>query len=809
MDTPGGDWKSLKTVALLGTYLPRRCGIATFTSDLAEALQEAAPSLNVRTVAMDDRPEGYRYPPRVWFELNQNRLGEYRLAADFLNLSHVDVLCVQHEYGIFGGSAGSHLFEMLRRMRMPVVTTMHTVLRDPEPAYMRATKELAELSDRLVVLSHRAGDFLRDVYDVPDEKIAFIPHGIPDVPFVDPAFYKDLFGVEGKRVILTFGLLGPSKGVENMIDALPHVVKKHPDVVYIVLGATHPHVKAHEGEGYRMSLQRRAADLGVGEQVMFHNRFVELRELCEFLGAADIYVTPYHNEAQAVSGTLAYALGAGKATISTPYWYAQEMLADERGRLVPFKDTKALADQVIHVLDNEVERHAMRKRAYNYTRSMVWPNVADDYLKLFVKVRQERQRAPRPLFLSRAFKDKEPELTELNLDHLRALTDDTGILQHAKANIPDRAFGYSTIDNAKALIAALIAQDYAHDQREANLLREIGIYLGFLQHAFDRDNKRFHAVMSYDRRWQPSESNYIDDLAYGQAIWALGTAVARASVRGHMALAVNLFQEAMPHVPNLTSTRAWAYSLIGIGAYLRRFSGDSEARRLREKMAERLFQQFKTNASDDWPWFEDKFTRASARFCQALLLSGQWMFRNDIIETALRSLNWLYEHQVTEDGYFQPIGSRGGWVRGQAKARFDQKPIEALAMIDACIEAYHVTSDTQWVDRAYTCLTWFLGENDLRQPLYDYATGGCCDGLHPQGVNENQGAESTLAWLLSLLTLYDHTHETTVVTKPGETNEGDDAPPAKFNASRGPTSLLEKRDIAEHVADQVEEQVGN
>ena len=756
MDDSPGKWKSLKTVALIGTYLPRRCGIATFTSDLAEALAEAAPKINCRAVAMDDRPEGYRYPPRVWFEINQSRLGEYRMAADFLNLSHVDVVSVQHEYGIFGGPDGVHLFELLRRLRMPVVTTMHTVLRDPTPGQHKATLDLAEVSDRLVVMSHRSQQFLTEIYNVPQDKIHFIPHGIPNVPFVDPAFYKDLFGVEGKKVILTFGLLGPGKGIENMIEAMPKVIEANPDAVYIVLGATHPHVKDTMGEGYRMSLQRRAAELGVGDYVIFHNRFVELNELCEFLGSADVYVTPYVNEAQNVSGTLAYALGAGKATVSTPYWYAEEMLGDGRGRLVPFKDIDALAAAVNDLFDHEVQRHAMRKRAYTHTRCMVWSQVAQNYLDLFANIRAERQSSPRPLYKDRAFKDKEPELTDLKLDHLRTITDDTGILQHAKSNVPERGHGYCVDDNARALIAVLMAQDYAHDDRSAELTRLTSTYLGFIEHAFSSERGRFRNFMSYDRQWLEKIGS---EDSHGRSLWALGVAVARAPSRGHLTLAVSLFQRALPACTAFTHPRAWAYSLIGIHQYLRRFSGDAHARRVRDELACRLYERFEQEVADDWVWFDDILTYGNARLPQALLLSGQWMFDNKIIEMGLRVLNWLYEVQTAEDGHFAPVGCVGWYPRGEEKARFDQQPLEACGMIDACIEAYHVTGEPVWIDRAYRCLGWFLGDNDLHTSLYDFATGGCCDGLHSQGVNENQGAESTLSWLMSLLALYDHAHE--------------------------------------------------
>ncbi|MEE9212019.1 MAG: glycosyltransferase family 4 protein, partial [Phycisphaeraceae bacterium] len=748
-------WDSLQTVALLGDYLPRRCGIATFTTDLAEALAAADPSTQVWAVAMNDRPEGYRYPPRVWFEVNQKRLGEYRLAADFLNMSKADVVCVQHEYGIFGGPDGKHVLELLRRLRMPVVTTLHTVLNKPTDSQREVLMKIAESSDRLVVLADRAVQFLRDIYKVPENKIVMIPHGIPDVPFVDPNFYKDHFDVEGKKVILTFGLLSPSKGIENMIDAMPKIVAKHPDVVYIVLGATHPGVLAEQGEDYRTGLIRRAQDRGVADHLIFHNKFVELDELCEFLGAADVYVTPYHNETQIVSGTLAYALGSGKATVSTPYWYAQEMLAKGRGRIVPFKDPDALAAAIIELFDNEVERHAMRKRAYNFTRKMRWQEVACRYLDLFSQSRDQRQRVPKPIFAERKLRDKQPDLAEIKLDHLRKLTDDVSIFQHARYTVPWRHHGYCTDDNARGLIVAVMAQD--HVRVDAGLDSLASRYLSFLDHALNEEAGRFRNFMGYDRRWLEDVGS---EDSHGRAMWALGVAVARCQARGQMSLAMNLFHRALPAAEKFQWPHAWAYALIGIHEYLRQFGGDSQVRRVREHLAHRLFERFQQNARDDWPWPTNTVTYANARLPHALLLSGRWMFRNEMIEKALWVLEWLVHIQTSPEGHFAPVGCNGWFPRGGAMARFDQQPIEATSMIEACLEAHHVTNDRKWLDHAYRCLNWFLGDNDLRTPLYDHTTGGCHDGLHPQGVNENQGAESTLCWLLALLALYDHNLET-------------------------------------------------
>ncbi len=749
------EFPNIQTVAMMGTYLPRRCGIATFSGDLAEAMSQAAPQITFRNVAMDDRPEGYRYPPRVWFEINESRRGEYRLAADFLNISSVDVVNVQHEYGIFGGPDGAHLLDCLQRLRIPVVTTMHTVLRQPSEGQRQVTARLAEVSDRLVVLSRRGVEFLRDIYGVDEQKIAFIPHGIPDLPFVDPSFYKDQFGVEGKKVILTFGLLSPNKGIEHMIDALPAVVERHPDAVYIVLGATHPHIRGHSGENYRTSLQRRTEQRGVADHVIFHNRFVEIDELCEFLGAADIYVTPYLSEAQIVSGTLAYAMGAGNAIISTPYWYAQEVLDEDRGVLVPFEDPEAMAGAINHLIEHEVERHAMRKRAYQFSRDMVWPRVARSYLELFATVIEQRRHQPHRAAVSPPrVRPASIDVEDVNLDHLRRMTDDCGVLRHAQCSVPRRASGYSVDDNARALLAMLQAQNFITGMTRE--LRELTArYISFLEHALEPESGRFRGVMSYDRRWQDEPGS---EDSHARALWSLGETVARCQDTGMRRLAVKLFHGGLGAVRQFTSVRSWAFSVIGIHAYLRRFSGDSGARRLRERLAVQLFEQFRHNGSDDWPWPEQTLSYANARLPHALLLSGRWMFNNEMIEHALRSLDWLYNEQIGEGGHFSPIGCHGWYPRGGQRARFDQQPIEAQAMIDACLEAHKVTEDATWLDRAHRCFNWFLGDNDLGVPLVDLTTGGCHDGLHAHGVNENQGAEATLAWLLSLLAMLEEAH---------------------------------------------------
>jgi len=741
--------ESPDTLALIGNHLPRSCGIATFTTDLLGALSVEAPETDCWAVVINDIPEGYSYPPQVRFEMNYKNLADYRLAAAFLNMNQVDAVCVQHELGIFGGKHGGYILELLHNLRMPVITTMHTVLREPEPEQKVILEEIGSISDRLVVMSRKAEEILKETYNIPEEKIVLIHHGIPDVPFVDPNYYKDQFGVEGRKVILTFGLLSPGKGIEHMIDALPAIVAKYPETAYVVLGATHPNVKREEGESYRLSLQLRAKDQGVENNIIFHNRFVSLKELCEFLGAADIYVTPYVNREQIVSGTLAYALGAGKAVISTPYWYAEEMLSDGRGRIVPFRDSNAMAAQVIDLFENEVECHAIRKRAYTFCRDMIWKEVARRYLEVFIEVQNERQQRPGAAFRAKTLEATPPELPEPNLKHLNLLTDDVGILQHAKFVVPDRSHGYCTDDNARALIFVMMAQGLLPDDNE---LMELSCrYLGFLHHAFNEANGRFRNFMGYDRRWLEEEGS---EDCHGRAIWGLGVAVALSKPESFVEVAMSLFERALPATIHFESPKTLAFTLIGIHAYLRRFSGDSEVKRVREALAHRLFEMYQSNAADDWPWIADTMTYANGKIPHALLMSGRWLYQEDMIEAGLRSLEWLVRIQTDPKGHFVPIGNHGWFPRNGERARFDQQPIEAQNMIEACVEAYKITRDEKWIVEARRCFDWFLGRNDLNVPLYDYRTGGCCDGLTPDGANQNQGAESTLAWLFSLLNVY-------------------------------------------------------
>ncbi|GAB4256235.1 MAG: glycosyltransferase family 4 protein [Deferrisomatales bacterium] len=753
-----------RSVAVVGTYVPRQCGIATFSADLTRAMNDVAPSTSLQVIALNDRPEGYDYPDEVAFEIRQNVLNDYRLAGDYLNVNRVDAVVLQHEYGIFGGKDGSHVLPFLTHLRMPVVTTLHTVLKNPSPSQKAVLRQLADLSDRLVVMSETGRRFLEEVYRVPTEKIRVVPHGIPDLPFVDPNYYKDQFGVEGRKVLLTFGLLSPNKGIEYGIRALPRIVERHPDVAYIVLGATHPHVKRDSGETYRLGLQQLARDLGVENHVVFQDRYVSLQELCEFLGAADVYLTPYLNEDQIVSGTLAYALGAGKAVVSTPYWHAAEMLADGRGVLVPFRDAEAIAERVCALLDDEVERHAMRKRAYAYSRDAVWGQVGRAYLEVVAEAVQERQRRPSRPFRTPTAERRVAALPDLSLDHLARLTDDVGLLQHACYLVPDRAHGYCTDDNARALIVATLARPHVEDPGEVEPLALR--YLAFLKHAFDERTGAFRNFMGYDRRWLPEEDGGDH---HGRALWALGVAAGGWEEECFRALASQLLHQALPLAEECTDLRGVAYALLGLDAYLQCYGGDTAARRARHTLAERLYAAFGT-ATLGWLWPEEALTYANARLPQALLLSGRGMGREDMVQKGLSVLEWLMELQTVE-GRFVPVGNRGWYRRGGERARFDQQPIEADATLGACAAAYEVTGDREWLDHGLRAFRWFLGENDLGVLLYDDRSGGCRDGLTPTGPNENQGAESTLAWLSALIQV----HSLVAAGELGWTREGPDA----------------------------------
>jgi glycosyltransferase involved in cell wall biosynthesis len=734
-------------IAFLGGFLPRLCGIATFTSDLCEAVASAAPDAQCYVGAVNDRVDTYEYPSRVRFELDEKDLDSYRRAADFLNLDNADVLCVQHEFGIYGGPAGSHLLALLKEVRMPVVTTLHTILREPSPSQRTVMDELVQRSDRLVVMARKGAEILRETYGVPDAKVDIIPHGIPDMPYVDSSYYKAQFGVEGRRVLFTFGLLGPGKGIEYAIEALPEIVKRHPNVVYLVLGATHPHLVAREGESYRLGLERLAEDRGVKDHVIFYNRFVSLVELKEFIGATDIYLTPYLNEAQITSGTLAYVFGAGKGVVSTPFWHARELLADGRGILVPFRDSHAIADGVCTFLDDSVLLQQTREKAYLIGREMIWPAVAGRYIESFQHAGTDRKVLPSTAFAEWTLANRPYDLPPLRLDHIVRMSDGTGIFQHASFNVPNYSEGYCTDDNARAFILCNLLGELSGRPPLENLDRLATIYLAFLSAALNHETNRFRNFMSHGRQWL-EESGSED--SHTRALWALGTGAGRSHNEGHQKLSLQLFESGLSVVESFSSPRAWAFALLGIHEYQRRFPGNPAMTAMCESLTGRLVRLWKASSTDDWHWFEPVATYENARLCQALILSGRWMPNPEAFEIGLESLRCLVSLQKTQAGHFRPIGSNGFYEKGGARADFDQQPVEAQAMVSACLEAFRATQDRSWSREARRAFEWFLGRNDLGLPLYDSSSGGCGDGLHADRVNENQGAESTLAFHLAL-----------------------------------------------------------
>jgi glycosyltransferase involved in cell wall biosynthesis len=732
-------------VAFLGNHLPRECGIATFTTDLTSAMAKEYPKLDCFVLAMNDTVPPRAYPPRVRFELGADDPQAYLRAADFLNVNNVDLLSLQHEYGIFGGKAGGHLLTTLRELRMPIVTTLHTILSEPNEHQRAVMQEITALSERLVVMSEDGAELLRRVHGVSDAKIDFIPHGIPDLPPAGAS--KDRLGLKGRSVILTFGLISRDKGIEYVIQALPEIARRFPNAVYLVLGATHPHVREHDGESYRLSLEILANELRVDENVIFHNRFVSDEELTEFLAAADICVTPYLQPDQITSGALAYAVGAGKAVISTPYRYATELLAGGKGLLVPMRDPKALATAIMGLLGSDTKRVALGKKAGAGGAKMRWPAVAERYMESFAEARSAHAERKRVTFVAKTLAARPAGLPDMNVAQLRLLTDDTGILQHARYSVPRYEDGYCLDDNARALMATTLMEEEGAPGVAA--IRGLSArYLAFVSHAFDEKAGRFRNFMSYSRAW--TESLGSED-SHGRALWALGTAVGRSHSPGTATLAADLFHGALGAAMPMTSPRAWSYTLLGMDEYLKAFAGDRGVERQRTELAKRLLALHQRSSGPGWPWFEERVTYCNARMPQALIVSGARMANKKMITAGLASLEWLVSIQRNREGNFAPIGSNGFFQRGATPAGFDQQPVEASTIVSACFDAYRVSGDAAWNEHARVAFNWFLGQNDLHTPLYDAATGGCRDGLHHDRANENQGAESTVSFLLTLL----------------------------------------------------------
>ena len=736
--------KHLRHIAFLGNHSPRQCGIATFTHDLQAAVAASRPDLRTSVVAMTAPGQRHDYPTCVNYEIRENVIEDYSRSAVSLAASEIDLLCLQHEYGIFGGEAGRYVLEFLDHLTVPVVTTLHTVLAHPMPAQRRVLERVIDRSTKLIVMAERARGILHSVHGVPDSKIDVIPHGIHDVPISTPDHGKAALGFVGKRVILTFGLLSPNKGIETMIDAMPGILSRCPNAVYVVLGATHPNMQRECGESYRDQLLARVRRLGIEPHVVFVNRFVDQATLLSYIAMCDVYVTPYLSEAQMTSGTLAYSFGMGAPIVSTPYWHAAELLHDNLGILVPFADAPIMGREVADLLTDEAKRQAMRERAYNASRSMTWAETAKRYMDVFEGTRKvSRSAEPKaPRRLLAAFDSS--ALPDVKLDYFLSFCDGTGMLQHAHYGVAAREHGYCLDDNARALLftSALARQG---DTRIPGTTS--AAFMAFIRHAWNPDTDRFRNFMSFDRRWL--EDTGSED-SHGRALWALGDYVQSSPDHTRATWADALFAKALPQAELFTSPRTWAFTLLGLDAWCSTFEGDLRASRLRAVLAERLLSVIQDTKDSDWIWFEDVLGYDNARLPQALIQTGLAMECDRYVSAGLDALNWLMKQQTSPAGYFRPVGSDSfGGTRVKPNP-FDQQPLEAAAAISACLAAWRATGDVVWRARAITAFRWFIGHNDLAVSLADPKTGGCADGLHPNGRNENMGAESTLSYLLGL-----------------------------------------------------------
>lgn len=732
----------LAHVAFVGNSLPRRCGIATFTTDLQQAI--AAAGVKTSIIAMTDHACTYDYPPVVRSQIAEADIADYIRAAEDLNASGRGVVSLQHEFGIYGGIAGSHILALLSRLTMPVVTTLHTVLAAPSADQRRVLGQICKYSSKLIVMAEKGRDLLRDEYQVPVEKIEIIPHGIPDVPFVEPDAAKARRGFAGRTVILTFGLLSPSKGIEVMIDAMPEILKCRPDAVYLVLGATHPNLMRDHGEAYRDSLAARVKKLGIEDHVVFLNQFVDKASLLDYISMCDVYVTPYLNEAQMTSGTLAYSFGLGRAVVSTPYWHARELLADGRGVLVPFGDAQSTGREIAALLADDTRLQALRARAYDLSRAMTWERTAGRYLETFTAVRQARP--PLPTIRSSASVGTGLPVGALDMrfDHFLAMCDDTGLMQHALHSVPDRSHGYCIDDNARALLLGC-AVNTADDPGIPEILS--ARFAGFIAHAWNPDNGRFRNFMGYDRRW-------LEDLgsedSHGRTLWALGQCARNDRSSSRQTWASSLFRLAYPAIQNFRSPRAWAFALLGLNPYCETAPADMQAKHLRIVLADRLMALLQAVESPGWVWFENGLSYDNARLPQALIETGLATGIALYTRAGLRTLRWLVRQQTTAANLFRPVGTAGFGDWKKPPREFDQQPLEASATVSACLAAWHADGDGAWWTDATRAFAWFHGENDLALPLVDAETGSCRDGLHPDRANENRGGESVVSYLLAL-----------------------------------------------------------
>jgi glycosyltransferase involved in cell wall biosynthesis len=727
------DNKSINHLALIGNFLPRKCGLATFTTDVFTAMRDRFPDIRVDVYAMDDHPGRYAYPPDVTGTIPQDDLSAYAATARDIEASGAQAVWVQHEYGIYGGAAGDHLLALLDRVTLPVIVTLHTVLEKPSADERRVMEALLRRSARVVVMAERGREILCRVYGANPRQVVMVAHGVPDRALVDPDTLKPMFGWAGREVVLTFGLLAPNKGIETIIEALPAVTVRHPDLLYVVLGATHPNLVAHEGEAYRNRLKALAEKLGVSGNVSFIDEFFEHDQLIEYLQAADVYVTPYTNPAQITSGTLSYAVGVGKPVVSTPYVHATEILADGHGVLVDFGDVAGFAREIERLLSSERDRAGLSARAYARGRTMIWPRLAEALLGEFAEVVAAQ---PRRIAQAPALKLLAPDFTAVE-----RMSDSTGMFQHAIYSIPDRRHGYCIDDNARALIltGTMEMEAGARD-------KWMTTYASFIQYAWNPDLHRFRNFMRFDRSWCEEQGS---EDSNGRTLWALGVTARDAAERKHRDWAVMMWDMTASLALELGSLRAQAFAMLGAAAMLEARPGHTLAHAILAKFPDVHLELLGEARRPNWAWFEIVLAYDNARLPQALIAAGRALGRQDYVDCGIETLDWIVGKQTSPAGRFRAVGSESFGRPYAEPLQFDQQPLEAQATVEACREAFAATGDARWIAEAERAYGWFLGANDLDLPLATVADGGCFDGLMPTGLNRNQGAESILALQLA------------------------------------------------------------
>ena len=728
-------------LALIGNFLPRKCGIATYTTDTFAALRSRFPDIAIDVYAMDDHPGRYEYPSEVTGSIPQHDRSAYLAAARDIDASGAQAVWLQHEYGIFGGSAGDHILALLDRITLPVIVTLHTVLEKPSVDERRVMEALLRRAGRVIVMAERGREILQRVYGANAKAIVTIPHGVPDRVFADPAQFKPRFGWQGRKTILTFGLLAPNKGIETMIEAMPAIAAAQPDALYVVLGATHPNLVAHEGEAYRDRLRALVAERGVSDNVRFIDSFVEHEELIDFLQAADIYATPYSNPAQITSGTLSYAVGVGKAVVSTPYVHATEILADGHGALVDFGDSAGFAREIVALLGNDGNRQRLSARAYARGRTMIWPRLAEAAL---LEIEEMIAAQPRRLVANAAMPAPAPLKPDFSA--VERMSDSTGMLQHSIYSVPDRRHGYCIDDNARALM--LVARMPGLDETTRD--KWMTIYESFLQYAWNPGARRFRNFMNFDRTWC---EDYGSEDSNGRTLWALGTVIRRGDLRKHIDWAMAMYDETASLALELGSPRAQAFAMLGAAEVLAVHPGHRLSVEILERFSSEHLALLASARRPDWEWFESVLAYDNARLPEALLRAGHRLGRDDLIEAGVRTMRWLTTQQTSPEGRFRAVGSESFGRRYEPPLPFDQQPLEAQATVDACAAALEATGDRRWVEEATRAYRWFLGVNDLDIALATPQDGGCFDGLTPTGLNRNQGAESILALQLASCTI--------------------------------------------------------